>query len=450
MAGLSYGSRGDEVKKLQQELINAGYYVGSTGADGIFGNNTLAGLRQYQAGKGLNVSGIADEQTLASLYGTAQQPQQPQIPAAAQPQGMADTPTQTAQPAAQNVSPISSAAYQQALAALQNASDNAPSYANTYGGQLQDIYNQIANRGKFNYNINEDMLYQQYRDQYAQQGQMAMKDTLGQAAALTGGYGSSYGQAVGQQQYDAYLQRLNEVIPDLYSAAYDTYAQEGADLYKQYGLLGDMADDEYGKYADEYNRWFKERDYLQAQADDAWKRDYTMTADNRDHIMYLIKASGYNPTDEEIAAAGMTRPQADALRYRYYLENDLPMPADLAGYGGTGGAGGSGYGGGAPSTADIGDGKTYSNGLTSAQIEETAAAYFAANPTVELDSRTLDVWIANKSWPEDVRNAFKAYLQSMGAGWSSRAGGTSSAPKKTISAKGAAAGAAKSIFSSLK
>ena len=46
-----------------------------------------------------------------------------------------------------------------------------------------------------------------------QQGKQAMQDTMGQAAALTGGYGSTYGQAVGQQQYDAYLQNLNDEVP---------------------------------------------------------------------------------------------------------------------------------------------------------------------------------------------------------------------------------------------
>ena len=87
-------------------------------------------------------------------------------------------------------------AYLQALAALQNAQKEVPKYAGTYDTQLQDIYNQIINRDKFKYDINADMLYQQYKDQYVNLGQMAMKDTMGQDAALTGGYGSSYGQSV--------------------------------------------------------------------------------------------------------------------------------------------------------------------------------------------------------------------------------------------------------------
>ena len=109
---------------------------------------------------------------------------------------------------------------------------------------MQDIYNQIVNRDKFKYDLNSDMLYQQYKDQYEILGQLAMMDTMGQAAALTGGYGSTYGQMVGQQQYDAYLQQLNDVVPELYGMALDQYNAESDRLMQQYGMVGDMRDDE--------------------------------------------------------------------------------------------------------------------------------------------------------------------------------------------------------------
>ena len=68
---LSYGSRGDEVKKLQQSLVNAGYDVGSAGADGIFGDDTLNAVKKYQTDKGLDEDGIAGNNTLTSLYGAS-------------------------------------------------------------------------------------------------------------------------------------------------------------------------------------------------------------------------------------------------------------------------------------------------------------------------------------------------------------------------------------------
>ena len=102
-----------------------------------------------------------------------------------------------------------------------------PTYAATYEQPLADLYQKITTRPGFQYDVTADPMYQQYKGQYIQQGKLAMRDTMGQAAALTGGYGNTYGQQVGQQAYDAYLQKLGDVVPDLYSAAYGRYADEG-------------------------------------------------------------------------------------------------------------------------------------------------------------------------------------------------------------------------------
>lgn len=170
--------------------------------------------------------------------------------------------------------PATDAAYQSALAALQTAQGNAPTYPGTYDAQLVDMYNTIVNRDPFKYDLNADMLYQQYAQQYVNKGRLAMMDTMGQAAGLTGGYGSSYGQMVGQQAYNSYLQELNNMIPEFYDRAYQQYADEGDWLLKQYQLLGDLSDTEYARYSDDYNRWLNERDYAQDLADQAYSRGY--------------------------------------------------------------------------------------------------------------------------------------------------------------------------------
>lgn len=57
---------------------------------------------------------------------------------------------------------------------------------------------------------------------------------MGQASALTGGYGSSYAQNVGQQAYQSYLHQLGDMVPELYQLAYDRYRDKGDALYKTY------------------------------------------------------------------------------------------------------------------------------------------------------------------------------------------------------------------------
>lgn len=149
-----------------------------------------------------------------------------------------------------------------------------PTYTDKYSDKLDELYGKYANRGPFQYDAAKDPLFQSYKDNYVRQGKMAMKDTMGQAAALTGGYANSYGQQVGQQAYDAYLQNLNEVIPTLYGMAFDQYQAAGDQLLKQYGMLGDMRDRDYGLYRDALADWTSNRDFLaNLQADD-YNRDF--------------------------------------------------------------------------------------------------------------------------------------------------------------------------------
>lgn len=279
-SNLSRGSRGEDVKKMQQALINAGYSVGSAGADGSFGPDTEKAVLRYQKNNGLKTDGIAGNNTLGKLYGSSTKTS-------------SKTTSTSTQPKTPTYNPVNDKSYQSALASLQAANKNMPQYAGTYDGQLKELYDQIVNRDKFSYDINSDMLYQQYANQYAQNGKLAMMDSMGQAAALNGGYGSSYGQAVGQQIYNAYLQQLSDIVPDLYAQAYDQYNAEGDKLMQQYAMMGDLANDEYAKYQDAYNRWANERAYAQEQADNAYNRGYNE---------HLAKLSQYN-TDREYQLA---------------------------------------------------------------------------------------------------------------------------------------------------
>lgn len=105
-----------------------------------------------------------------------------------------------------------------------------------YIEQLNALYDKIMNRGSFNYDLNGDLLYRQMADQYTQLGQQAMRDTMGQAAALTGGYGNSYATQAGNQAYQQYLTALNQQIPDLYDRAYNAYQDDMDWLLQQYQL----------------------------------------------------------------------------------------------------------------------------------------------------------------------------------------------------------------------
>ena len=143
-------------------------------------------------------------------------------------------------------------------------------YKDKYLGYLSEY----ENRDPFSYDFNSDALYNQYKDQYIQQGRMAMMDTMGQAAALTGGYGNSYAQTVGQQAYNQQLNQLNEIMPELYDRAYSRYNQEGQDLLNMYGLYQGLSEQDYAKYMGDVENYYRELDAARTYANDLYTQEY--------------------------------------------------------------------------------------------------------------------------------------------------------------------------------
>ena len=59
------GSRGEEVRQIQNALVKRGYYIGTI--DGIFGTRTEHVLKHFQRHSGLTPDGIAGPETLKAL-----------------------------------------------------------------------------------------------------------------------------------------------------------------------------------------------------------------------------------------------------------------------------------------------------------------------------------------------------------------------------------------------
>lgn len=139
--------------------------------------------------------------------------------------------------------------------------NHAPTWTPRYEAEIQGLLSDISNRKGFSYNMNEDPMYQQYRDQYIREGQRAMKDTAAQAAALTGGYGSTYGAIAAQQGYDNYLAGLNDRVPQLEQMAYGRYTDELADKYNQLGAYQTEENRLYGQYMDALGQHNTDRNF---------------------------------------------------------------------------------------------------------------------------------------------------------------------------------------------
>ena len=60
-----YGSRGSEVRTIQDKLKRWGYYNGNV--DGIYGSQTVSAVKKFQQKNGLTIDGIAGTRTLAAM-----------------------------------------------------------------------------------------------------------------------------------------------------------------------------------------------------------------------------------------------------------------------------------------------------------------------------------------------------------------------------------------------
>lgn len=317
---LKIGATGKDVKELQSNLNNRGYNLA---VDGIFGKNTLSAVKDYQSSNKLAVDGIVGGNTWGSLI---------------QPINTSSGSSQTTPTQPKSYSNVDLSKYNngfQASDAYNSAAnkkteaENAVSNYGDFEYSQKDLYDavidKIFNREKFSYDLNGDALYQQYKDKYIQQGKMAMQDTMGQAAAMTGGYGNSYAATVGNQAYQAQLQNLNDVIPELYQLAYDKYSQEGQDLYNQYAMLSDEKNMEYAQWGDKYNRLMNERDYMGNEVNNLYNKEYGEYTDayNRDYNQYWNETNFGYQKDRDAVADTQWQAQFDEAKRQYDEQSAL-------------------------------------------------------------------------------------------------------------------------------
>lgn len=150
-------------------------------------------------------------------------------------------------------------------------------FESKYEGQISDILDNILNRPKFSYtaeDMTNDDLYKMYRDQYMRQGNLAMRDTMGNAASLTGGYGNTYASAAGQQAYDNYVSMLNDKALDFYDRAYQRYNDEGQNLYNQMNVVTGLDNTDYQRHRDTVSDYYNDLNYYNGRYNQEYGYDY--------------------------------------------------------------------------------------------------------------------------------------------------------------------------------
>lgn len=164
--------------------------------------------------------------------------------------------------------------------------------ANGYQGVINALLADIAG-AKFTYSAKDDPRYA-LAEEYAGN---AMKNQMAESAALTGGFGNSYGAAVGQQVYNDYM---DEASGNLEDRAYSRFQDEQNDRYQRLNTLIGLEDTAYNRALERENIEYNRAETAKATAQ-ARLRTYFEEGGGMADLPEEVKAaSGY--TDAEIAA----------------------------------------------------------------------------------------------------------------------------------------------------
>jgi uncharacterized protein YidB (DUF937 family) len=199
-------------------------------------------------------------------------------------------------------------------------------YQSQYKGTIDNLLDQIVNRKKFSYDFNADPLYQNYKNQYMQAGKTAMKDTIAQASALTGGYGNTYAETAGSQSYQNYLKQLNDRIPELQRLAMEKYQMEGNELQNKYSAVGSQEDREFGQWNSKMNIWQNDRSYGLDAYKTLWDQDFRENEFNyrtaNDDRNFNYQSYRDSKADDNTAYQNAYNAASDAFKSEYQMSRD--------------------------------------------------------------------------------------------------------------------------------
>lgn len=161
--------------------------------------------------------------------------------------------------------------------ALKNYQAQAPGpYQSKYQSQIDSLMQQMNNR-KIGYNYQNDPTYQQYKRQYETSARRAGENAQANAAAVSGGYGSSWATTAGEDAYANAMSGLDDVANSLYGQALDSFVDEQNDMYTQLQNLMTAESQDQQRYNQELSNYYSNLNYYQQNYQNAANREQQNT-----------------------------------------------------------------------------------------------------------------------------------------------------------------------------
>lgn len=179
-----------------------------------------------------------------------------------------------------------------------------PVYKSSYADEIDEIYDEIADRDKFTYDIDSDPLFTLYKRIYEQAGDMAYRRVLAEKSAKTGGMANTNAISAASQAKAYYNNQLAQKATDMYNDAYNKYTDETENLYKKLGTLRDLESDEYEKYINDSSAFESDRAFEYTKFSD-------MEKSLEDDIRYQVETA-YRKSRDDVADSQWLAEQAYA------------------------------------------------------------------------------------------------------------------------------------------
>ena len=156
---------------------------------------------------------------------------------------------------------------------LASAESSQPTYKDNYASYKNSLVNNLEN-AKFEFDAGNNQMYQDYVNDYRLLGHVAAAQAEGMADELSGGYGTTYGQTVAQQGLDNYLANEKAILPSLYEAERNSFAQDQANMVNKGNLYNQLEGQDFNQFLTRLDAWNKNREY----AYNKWYNDYMANA----------------------------------------------------------------------------------------------------------------------------------------------------------------------------
>lgn len=138
-------------------------------------------------------------------------------------------------------------------------------FQNPYQSQYDQALNAVMNQKGWSYNPENDMAYQAAKKQYLREADRATQNTMGQAAAMTGGIPSTAAVNAASQAGDYYRTQLSDQLGSYMDRSYQRYVDAIGNDFDRLSAIRSMSNDARDQYDTDrnfgYNQWTDDLGY---------------------------------------------------------------------------------------------------------------------------------------------------------------------------------------------